>query len=191
MTGKQGDYDPLAYGQIRLQGDARGGKQRPEDILFEDSGQGPDPHAPGFGSSGPAFQAPATDRSRPDEFGLDSQSCLLSMPTDLGTGTTGPGPARAGAHPPPARSIGSGPSLRDASFAAAKPGREVLLRRHSVQAPRRRGSTLATFMPALLLASGAAMSAGLYLTGQGMVLAGTVAALGVVGAAFTWVWLRG
>jgi hypothetical protein len=190
MKGNQ-DFDPYTYGQVRLDmspgPDASAGRE-PEDILFQ-SGQDAPPQASVFGMASPS----AEPERMPNSFQFDSE--IL--------GESGPAPTRPDVAPahapqptmPPPSTLTQRPGGRTAaeSYEPARPAprpREVpVATLRPRPAPPRLGR-LGLFLPTLMLACGLGAGAWMYLVWQNVVLAAVTAALGAVGAAFTWIWVR-
>jgi hypothetical protein len=193
MKGNQ-DFDPYTYGQVRLdtsQGpDASVGRE-PEDILFQ-SAQDAMPQASAFGMAGPSAEL----ERMPNSFQFDSEI--------LGETATAPAMTRPdvgpAAHaqpmlPPPSALTQRSPAGRppaeshDPARPAPRP-REVPVATMRPRPAAPRLGRLGLFMPTLLLACGLGAGAWMYLVWQNVVLAALTAAIGAVGAAFTWIWVR-
>lgn len=186
------DQDPFGFGQVRPEPSGPWAKA-PEDILFED---GP---AQAFDSGG--FGMPMRPHGEVD-FGQH----LASFDSDILGEGGGPAIASAtvagafGRREAAVQETGSQPprspltnAPRAAPVAPARPRAPMPV---PVPAARptplpRRGGLLGLVLPVVVLAAGLAGGAWLHLALDNQVLAGVGCALGLVGAAFSWILLRG
>lgn len=193
MKGTKEDFDPYTYGQVRLdssQGPDASAGRVPEDILFQ---QGPD--SPPAGSAFGASNYPAELEKGPGAgFQFDSEILGESGP-GLAPMSTQPFGGQPAAPPPSALTQRRQPMGRPAAEFEPAPKAQLRPREVPVAAMRPRQAQprmgrLGLFLPTLMLACGLGAGAWMYLVWQNVVLALLTAALGSVGAAFAWIWVR-
>lgn len=212
-------YDPFSYGNVQIgkQGGAAGPAASPEDVLFADAGpvkqappaaddswalmnedvgsllpgkkssqgeamdfgseilgEAPMPaQAPARPSHKPATRAPAPAATRAPE-------AVLQMPAS---------PRTAAASSPAARAAAA-PAAAAAAAPAAKPAKAEA--RSAAKVPMRRSRPVAAMVaPLVMCAGGGTVASWMLVMQQNPVMAGIVAAITVVGAAFAWLLLRG
>lgn len=186
-------YDPLAYGQVRLDGQKKAPAASPEDILFA-----------GGGAAAPPAAAQAPD----DSWQLLDADVTNLLPNAQPGGQDGAdfgaeilGESAAAAPRAAARRRGNVPVAVTAPPPAAA-ARRAAPGASRIPAPAHRSGTAfvvgrprsarrsAVLVPAAVFAAGGTVTAWLCAMQQNLVLAGLVGALSLVGTAFTRVWLR-
>jgi len=208
-------YDPYSYGQVNLGGAKKAAAATPDDILFAEA-ETPPKKGPAADSSWELLDADVTsllpNATAPDqavEFGAEilGETAPEAPPAPKARPRAAPVPKRPAAAAKLAlpvgplvagqvqRTVGARPM---AEVAAAPPEavevpapRKQMITRPAPRPGLPRGARLSsTLVPAALFAGGGTGAAWLYAMQQNLVLAGIVGALSLVGAAFTWVWLR-